>query len=764
MATSRQSPARRGAHRPEPTTDKPIRRILFDGADLSGVPPGGDGPTEFVPVDSAYRARMLESFAMAVTALTEEFSSSSHGVGTLVFKLRSNAIAKSHRPVQLVNEANLLPAGHERVEEMLVAAHSGSVSSFSHVVLDRDIRAIRANLSAIEAIEPWGAARRLPEGIQSLREQGRALVRLFRYANASATSQVEQAVLDTLRQWGLNPVKFDGDAFGWSIFRLKGLRDLPIDLLARLSSLAGIRRIRPEPRANPLGPGLHGSRGDSGWVPTPIGIPAPNLPTVGVFDTGVSGGANQLGPWIRSQDLYVLPPDTDYQHGTHVASLVAGARTLNGNHPELPPYGAFVHDVCGLEVGSAHVGDLIERLKDAIPKAPEVKVWNLSLGVPSPCDEQTFSEFAMALDQLSDQYGVLFVVAAGNYVDVPRRTWPPSSGLTDRIGSPAEATRVLTVGSMCHAAGPFSLNAAGEPAAYSRRGPGPVFTPKPDIVHAGGNVHAPWNPGASSLAVVTANNTIGLSFGTSFAAPVAASMAAHVWQALEGQSQPPNPALVKALMIHAAQLSSPAYSPEERRYFGAGLPLDVMDCLFDSPDSFTLLFEAHLVPGMKWRKAPYPIPAALMRDGKLRAEVIMTCAYAPPLDSSAGAEYVRANVELSFGVLKDNKISSKVPMVGEDYTDGYEAAQVEHGGKWAPVKVHRKAFPSGVGGDSWALQARPYLRAFEPALTQPIRTYILCTLRSLDGDLTVHEDGVRALASCSWANVPLPLRIPVRSS
>ncbi len=666
--------------------------------------------------------------------------------------------------MQLVDEANLLPAGHECVEEMLVAAHSGSVASFSHVVQHRDIRVIRANLSAIEAIEPWGAARRLPEGVHALRQQGRALVRLFRYANATATSYVEQAVLDTLRQWGLKPSKFEGDAFGWSIFRLKDLQELPVGLLEKLSSLAGIRRIRPEPMASPLGPGVAAGSGNNGWTPAAIGIPRSSLPTVGVFDTGVSSGAQQLQPWIRSQDPYLLPLDTDYQHGTHVASLIAGAKTLNGDHPELPPYGAFVHDVCGLEVGAAHVGDLIERLKEAIPKAPTVKIWNLSLGVPAPCDEQTFSEFAMALDQLSDQYGVLFVVAAGNYMDLPRRSWPPATGLTDRIGSPAEATRVLTVGSMCHTAGPFSLNAAGEPAAYSRRGPGPVFTPKPDIVHAGGNVHAPWNPGMSSLAVVTADNSIGLSFGTSFAAPVAASMAAHVWQALEGQAHPPNPALVKALMIHAAQLSSPAYSPEERRYLGAGLPLDVMDCLFDSPDSLTLLFEANLVPGMKWRKAPYPIPTSLMRDGKLRAEVIMTCTYAPPLDSSAGAEYVRANVELSFGVLKDNKISSKVPMVGEDYTDGYEAAQVEHGGKWAPVKVHRKVFPSGVGGDSWALQARPYLRAFEPALTQPIRAYILCTLRSLEGDLAVHEDGVRALAACNWANVSLPLRIPVRSS
>ncbi|MFX7752114.1 hypothetical protein ABTK01_20895, partial [Acinetobacter baumannii] len=76
---------------------------------------------------------------------------------------------------------------------------------------------------------------------------------------------------------------------------------------------------------------------------------------------------------------------------------------------------------------------------------------------------------------------------------------------------------------------------------------------------------------------------------------------------------------------------------------------------------------------------------------KFRGEVIITAVYAPPLDGNTGAEYVRANVELSFGTLDGDSIHSKVPLKGEDGTDGYEAAQVEHGGKWAPVKVHRKS-------------------------------------------------------------------------
>ncbi|TNY02706.1 peptidase, partial [Escherichia coli] len=80
------------------------------------------------------------------------------------------------------------------------------------------------------------------------------------------------------------------------------------------------------------------------------------------------------------------------------------------------------------------------------------------------------------------------------------------------------------------------------------------------------------------------------------------------WQAIDGGTGlTASPALVKALMIHAAQLSSPAYTPWERRYYGTGLPRDVTSALYDRADSFTLIFESRVVPSIRWRKAPYPI-------------------------------------------------------------------------------------------------------------------------------------------------------------
>ena len=302
----------------------------------------------------------------------------------------------------------------------------------------------------------------------------------------------------------------------------------------------------------------------------------------------------------------------------------------------------------------------------------------------------------------------------------------------------------------------------GEPTPYSRRGPGPVFTPKPDVVHLGGGVHQAWCSGNTSLNVIGPDNRVYGGFGTSFSAPIISSMAANTWRSLEGN---PNisvsPSLVKALIIHAAQLNSPKYDATERRYYGAGRPQGVLESLYDSDDSFTLVFQASLIPNMKWRKSNYPIPQCLIQDGKFKGEIIITASYNPPLDPNAGSEYVRANVELSFGVLDGESMKGKVPMEGEKGSSGYESAQIEHGGKWSPVKIHRQRFPNGISGDVWGLQAKVMLRANEPVLPNPLDVNIIVTIRSLDGNNSVHSDGIRALDATNWIKNQLSNQLPI---
>lgn len=743
-------------------TDNPFIHIPFSRQDLGSIERnGGGGKKVLVSVDDAYRRALSETLQHSVLAATAERDLYPDSMFTLVFKLREKAIAKSHRPMELAQEARLQPAGHAKIDEMLVGATASSAEALNHAILKRNTGTIRANLSAIEAVELWSRERRNPEGASALLEAGRAVMSLFRYAQDDLTKLNYDRAVRILKSLSLQFHEIH-QSRGLPLFLIHDLDRLHEAELANLLDYPGARQIYVEPvyeayaAASPV-------TVDVLVTTSSASAQQSEIPTVAIFDTGVSSNATAIAGWVPSRDIYVLPPDTDHVHGTMVASLISAASHFNNSHPWLPLTQSFVHDVCALEVSGSYMSDLEERLREAVSKRPDIKVWNLSLG-GQPCDEQNFSDLAMTLDELSDRFNVLFVVAAGNYVDMPRRGWPNPTLSTDRVSTPGESVRALTVASVSHIDASGSLSAAGDPAPYSRRGPGPVFTPKPDISHVGGGVHAPWKSGGSSLAVLTPQNNLVYDFGTSFAAPIASSMAAHAWQSIAGRAGlTPTPSLVKALMIHAAQLSSPAYDTIERRYFGAGRPDDILRTLYDSDDSFTLVFQAEVVQGMKWRKTPYPIPSALMHNGKFRGEIIITAAYAPPLDPSAGSEYVRANIELSFGKVDGNTIKGMVPMEGEEGQSGYESAQVEHGSKWSPIKVHRTRFPNGVDVDQWGLQASVVLRAYELPQEKSLPVSILVTLRALDGNPQVRSDGLRELNLQNWIHSPLPIRVPVRT-
>ena len=650
-------------------------------------------------------------------------------------------------------EARLIRERLSRVPAAMATLQAGSANTFAQTIIQRDTKQIRANLSAILRIEAWDLQRRLEVSVAELRARGSALMSLFRYSDTDVTSYNIDALRALIKRHAIT-TKTIVQRWGPPIFQLdsESLTDEQFQILARFP---GLRSIFPEPRVTAAATGSVG-----------IGTLSPPdankiYPVVGVLDSGTAPGATSLRPWVVGTVTDILVPDTDHVHGTAVASLVAGARFLNAPHEIFPSSRCKVFDVCAMETVFTRSSDLVLRLKAAIAQAPDVKIWNLSLG-SELIGDHAFSWFAQQLDALSDEYKVLFVVAAGNYLDEPRRGWPTTASLNDRLSSPADSVRAITVGSITHASELDGLTQLGEPTPYSRRGPGPVFTPKPDIVHAGGGVHLPWAAGNASTHVVGPSDVPYKSFGTSYAAPIASAMCAHVWQSLIGSNNfTPAPHIVKALIIHAARLASPDYGAIERRYLGCGVPMDALAALYDSDDCFTLMFEAMAFPSYKWRKSPYPIPDSLMKSGRLQAEVIITAVYSPPLDPNAGSEYVRANVNVSFGLLNGNRITGKVPMEGEVGSSGYESVQIEHGGKWSTVKLHRKSFPLGVAGSQWAVQLETLLRANEPLPTEPIPVALLVSLRALDGNPDVHADGLRALNASNWVRQALPVHVPV---
>lgn len=748
----------------EAKPDNPLLFVHPRDADLQQRIYGGFGdPVELVPITPQLRKRLRRQVVTAGDHLAASFSDYPAIPAVLRLRLRTEAMAKSHRPMELLNRVGMPPVGTHHFGELLLPATAASLQHLSLMIIESKAKQIRANISAIEAFEAFTSADalRMTEGDNDM-EKLRAWIAakkplvLERFTNpdpdtdAAILDAIDKALRDTR-------AKSLGEPLRASFHTARIIAAPTVEAALAIAACPGVRALVPAPEVAPIK--LTAQWFNEVRAATLGDLPAPvaDLPVVAVVDTGVAAGEPLLKLWVTKREPFLLGADADQLHGTFVSGLIAGARTLNGGNTAFPGERALILDVTALGSGKNATGayDIIDRIKTALRRNPAVKVWNCSFNVPKAGDPQLFGYLASELDALSDEFGVLFVISAGNFKASPMRGWPnpPDYGGEDRIGEPAEAVRALTVGSVAHLP---ALVQAGDPSPFSRRGPGPAKTPKPDLTHNGGNCDATSAFGGAGVFSLLPGKRMAESIGTSFSAPLASALTANVWQTLERQGFDVRPEMVKALTIHAAALDAPARTPEERHYHGFGVPTSVMETLFCRPDTFTLLFDAEVLDSMVWEKTPFPIPACLHPNGThFRGEITLTLVYSPPLDGRHGAEYVRANINAHFGTYdpdKDGELKFKgiVPLATPDKRDLYEEAMIDHGFKWSPVKVYRARFARGKAGHTFRLSLDLLRRAGEPSRRDPQRAVVIVSFRALEDDQPVYNDGIRALRATNW--------------
>ena len=244
--------------------------------------------------------------------------------------------------------------------------------------------------------------------------------------------------------------------------------------------------------------------------------------TVAVLDSGIDVTHPDLDDAVTLQEDFSESGTTDDQfgHGTHVASTITGdnakymgvapdAKLLNGKVLDSEGGGSESGIIAGMEWAAANGADVI----------------NMSLGSPWPTDGT--DPMSLALNRISADTGVLFVVSAGN-------SGPDSQS----IGSPAAADAALTVG---------AVDREDQLAEFSSRGPRWLNDGiKPDITA----------PGVGIVAAKAKNGYIGdpveegyvAMDGTSMAAPHVAGAAAI----LAGQHPDWTPERLKAHLMGTA--------------------------------------------------------------------------------------------------------------------------------------------------------------------------------------------------------------------
>lgn len=369
--------------------------------------------------------------------------------------------------------------------------------------------------------------------------------------------------------------------------------------------------------------------------------------TIGILDNGIEK-IPHLKPWIDIERWSPYPESSiNPTHGTFVAGIALYGDECEGKewvgHKGIKLFDAAVFPDTSKE--GLDEDELIANIKEAVKLYNEqVKIWNLSISITRSVSDDKFSDFAIALDALQDEYNVLICKSAGNCRNFE------SSRPKGRVHEGADSIRSLVVGSFAHNKGIYDYAEINDPSPFSRVGPGPEFIIKPEVSHYGGNagVDPLGNTVTTGVKSFAKDGTLAQGVGTSFSTPRITALAAGIQQEL---SEDFDPLLLKALITHSASYPREMTVPtiERTKQVGFGLPKSVSEIIYNSPYEATLILRDNLAKGDKIDIMDFPMPKCLIKDGYYTGQIIATLVYEPILDASQGIEYCQSNLDIKFG-------------------------------------------------------------------------------------------------------------------
>ena len=708
----------------------PIKVILPRQARERSVQGGGSNQRPFCPVDTEFRERLGRQ-VRALRKAIAPVASKTGGVPARV-RLHRLAMAKSHRPGNLFSSKTCPIIGAGSLGELFVKATPDGLDKIAAKIHSGDSQQIVKELSTVSTVEPvtpdvrrgGRTARDILQDCLRRPNGFLARVRLFDFGDGGEQGKVYKDFLRTcrLRETPVESVGYSETSFTY------GVTCASVDDIEAIADTVGVRSISAMPSIRSVRPAA------ARLGPFPTNLPSPaeygsDLPSVVVVDTGVSTGSSELNAWVVGRDSTVPRQYRNEHHGTFVAGLVAWGECLNTNIAGIDATPCTVFDLQVIPNGDPASGstdsisesEFLQALETALEAhADRFKVWNLSLGLDRRCSLDQFSTFAVELDNLQEQYGVQFVVSAGNHFSPPLLPFPRrgSDIAAGRITSPADSLLGVSVGSIAHVGYPSDGLRDNDPSAFSRHGPGPNHIIKPDLIHFGGSCSRDARQSTGVRSVTESG--VSEDCGTSFSAPLVARTLAHIFHRV---TPTPSPVLARALLIHSARdpRTHDRVPDGEEQYFGFGLPVPIADCLECTPYSSTLVFEDTLRPGYYLEWGDFPYPPSLHRDGRYFGEIWMTLAFAPVRGGRWGAEYCQTRVSAHFGVYYDQvsrtsgrvtrRFKGLVPPEHNNRGVQYDSQSVASLRQWTPVRTyHGHLGQNGQRGEQWRLMVRSFTR------------------------------------------------------
>jgi hypothetical protein len=383
-------------------------------------------------------------------------------------------------------------------------------------------------------------------------------------------------------------------------------------------------------------------------------------PIIGVIDT-LFDKSVYFSEWVDFRKMISdeIPTEPkDYDHGTAVSSIIVDGPSIN---PELD-------DGCGRfrvrHFGVAAQGrysafSIMKAIQDIVRANPDIKVWNLSLGSDREINPNFISPEAAILDKIQYENDVIFIIAGTNKRD-------NETGVEKMIGSPADSINAIVVN---------SVNSAGKPASYSRKGLVLSFFNKPDVCSYGGDKN-------DYIRVCT---PMGEEFrsGTSFAAPWVTRKAAYLIEVLGLNRE-----VAKALIVDAAAgWDSVGKNEKMAPLVGHGIvPKRIEDVVKSNDDEIKFVMSG---VSEKWDTYTYNLPIPIHNKRHPFVAKATLC-YFPDCSINQGVDYTNTELDIYFGRIKDDSIKS-INKNSQSVDDGekhyiYEGSAREFYRKWDNTK------------------------------------------------------------------------------
>lgn len=707
---------------------------------------------------------------------------------TLRVDIDDNAIAKSHR-----KDIQKLFNGQFTKNNIIGFTNSNSAivkvdSIEDNNAIRRNIKNYNQNPKAISAVE---AVKIFEPFIADIEENETVKISLIDFLNYEINNAVKVSFEKYCNQKNVDVIETNYSS-GLIIFKLKNATKAQLDSISDFEALESITFM---PKYS-VGMDLLGT---TEVIEVKEPIEDEEYPIIGVLDSGIAKN-KYLKPWLLDRNYSSYPEDLiNPTHGSCVSSIIIYGDELEGQNwtgnsgCKLFDATVFPDD----KKESIDEDELILNIRTAIRNNSDIKIWNLSLGTGSESDLSDFSDFGKALDDIQLSYDVIICKSTGNCRNF-ERGFPKS-----RIARSGDSIRSIVVGSIAHSKNGHDMAEVNHPSPFTRIGPGPANSIKPDLVSYGGN--AGVNGGRrveNGVKAIAPDGSSVKIIGTSFSTPRITSLLSELNFKVRESF---NPTLLKALAIHSAKYPLGVDFPinEKVKQMGFGVASSADEIIYNDPHEITLILQENINKGEFIEILDFPFPESLIdKDGYFYGEIKVTLVGQPVLREKQGAEYCQSNLDIKFGTYekvknRDTTKSNILNPIGRDdaqnvlldsnYKSAYikdteseyarERVLLNYGNKYQPVKKYSvnlnemKAARQrdGLEGNrKWYVEIRGTYRDF--AETRAIEDgevlnqdfTMIVTIRDTKGQEQVYNEVSRLLADRNFLHSNIKIREEVR--